>query len=86
METFSFSPTINLIQEGKSLIAVTSFEATNSVSNITNENNSFSIPIPGHWNCKSGEKAITELNKLLELRSQIDIELQVDQVRKKGQF
>ena len=34
METFSFSPPINLVEEGKWLIAVTSFEATNSVFNI----------------------------------------------------
>ena len=34
METFSFSPPINLVEEAKWLIAVTSFEATNSVFNI----------------------------------------------------
>ena len=35
IETFSFSPTINLFEEGKWLLGVTSFEATNSVVNIT---------------------------------------------------
>ena len=40
MENFSFSPPINLFEEGKSLLAVTSFEATNSVFNITDKNNS----------------------------------------------
>ena len=47
MIIFSFSPRINLI-EGKWLLGVTSFECTNSVYNITNENKSFSITIPGH--------------------------------------
>ena len=39
METFSFNIPINLVEEGKCLLGVTSFEATNSVFNITNENN-----------------------------------------------
>ena len=83
-QTFSFNPPLNLIEEGKWLIAVCSLECTNSVFNITNENNSFSIIIPGHWETKSAEKTIDELNKLLELRSQNGIELHVEQVRKKG--
>ena len=62
MQTFSFSP-INLSDEGKWLLAVTSFEATNSVFNTTNENNSFSIITPGHWNSKSTQKTTDELNK-----------------------
>ena len=48
METFSFSPPIMLHEEGKRLLAVSSFECTNSVLNITNENNSLSITLPGH--------------------------------------
>ena len=84
MQTFSFSPPINLIEEGKWLLAVSSFECTNSVFNITDENNSFSIIIPGHYQNKSDEETIDELNKLLELRSQNGIELHVEQVRKKG--
>ena len=83
MQTLSFSPPLNLIEEGKWLLAVTSFEATNSVFNITHENNTFSIIIPGHWNSKSAEKTIDKLNKLLELRSPKDIDLNVEQVRKK---
>ena len=47
-QTFSFNPPINLVDEGKWLLAVSSFECTNSVSNITNENNSFSVIIQGH--------------------------------------
>ena len=80
MQTFSFSPPINLIEEGKWLLALSSFECTNTEFNITNENNSFSITIPGHWESKSAEKTI-ELNKLLELRS---LELHVKEVRKRG--
>ena len=60
---------------------MTLFECTNSVFNITNENNSFSITIPGHWQTKSVEKPIYELIKLLGLRS---LELHVKEVRKRG--
>ena len=48
MQTFSFNQSINLFEEGKWLLGVTSLGCTNSVFNITNENNSFSIIIPGH--------------------------------------
>ena len=41
MQTFSFNPSINLVEEGKWSLAVTSFECKNSVFNIINENNSF---------------------------------------------
>ena len=80
-QTFSFYPPINLIEEGKWLLAVSSFECTNSVFNITNENNSFSIIIPGHYQNKSDEKMINDLNKLLELKS---LELHVEEVKKRG--
>ena len=69
MQTFSFSPPINLVEKGKWLLAVSSFQCTNSVFNKTNDNNGFSITIPGHSESKSAEKTIDELNKLLELRS-----------------
>ena len=84
MQTFSFNPPIKLFEEGKWLLAVSSFECINSVFNLTNENNSFSIIVPGHYETESAEKTIHELNKLLELRSQNGIELHVEQVRKKG--
>ena len=58
MQTFSFNPPINLLEEGRWLIAVSSFECTNSVFNITKENNSFSIIIPGHYETESAEKTI----------------------------
>ena len=81
MQTFSFNPPINLVEEGKWLLAVSSFECTNSVFNITNENNSFSIIIPGHYQNEFAEKTIDELNKLLEIKS---LELHVSEVRKRG--
>ena len=81
MQTFSFNPPINLVEEGKWLLAVSSFECASSVFNITNKNNSFSINKPGHYQNKSDEKTIDELNKLLELRS---LELHVEEVRKRG--
>ena len=80
-QTFSFNPPINLIEEDKWLLAVSSFECTISVFNITDENNSFSILVPGHYETESARKTIDELNKLLELRSQNGIELHVEQVK-----
>ena len=82
MEIFSFSPPINQVEEGKWLLAVTSFEATNSVFNISDEDNSFSITLLGQWNSKTAEKTIDELLNLIELRSQNGIENHVGQVRK----
>ena len=81
MQTFSFNPPMNLFEEGKWLLAVSSFECTNSVFNITNENNSFSIIIPGQYQTESAEKTIDELKKLVELRS---FGLHVKEVRKRG--
>ena len=81
MQSFSFNPPINLVEEGKWLLAVSSFECTNSVYNITNENNSFSIIIPGHYETEFAEETIDKLNKLLELKS---LELHVAQVRERG--
>ena len=80
---FISSPT-KLVEEGKWLLGVTNFERKNSVFDINNENNFFSITIPGHWNSESAEKTIDALNKLLELRSQNGIELDVQQAGKKG--
>ena len=80
-QTFSFNPPINLVEEDKWLLAVSSFECTNSVFNITDENNSFSIIIPGHYQNKTVEKTINNLNKLLELKS---LELHAEEVKKRG--
>ena len=80
-QTFSFNPPINLLEEDKWLLAVSSFECTNSVFNITNENNSFPIIIPAHWETEFAEKIIDEVNRLFELRS---LELRVNEVKKRG--
>ena len=60
------------------------FEATISVSNIYDENNSFSITIPGHWSLKRGAETINELQKLFQLISQNEFELHVEEIRKRG--
>ena len=80
-QTFSFNPPINLVEESKWLMAVSLFDCTNSVFNISNENNSFSIIIPGHYENKSDEKTIDNLNNLLELKS---LKLHVEEVKKRG--
>ena len=86
MQTFSFNPPINFVEEGKWLPTVSSFECTNFVFTITHENNSFFISTPGQWKCEDSEEPINELNESLELSSQIGIELHVEQVREKGLF
>ena len=80
-QTFSFSPPINLIDEDKWLLAVSSFEFTNSVFNITDDNNSFSIIIPVHWEREFANKIIDELNRLLNLKT---LDLHVNEVRHRG--
>ena len=77
MEIFSFNPPINFVEECKWLIAVTSFEATNSVFIITNEKYSISISIPGLWSSEDSEELIHKLYKLFELKSANDIEIHV---------
>ena len=84
MQSFSFNPPINLVEEGKWLLAVSSFECTNSVFNTTDKNNTFSINIPGHWSSESEEKSFERLNMLLEERSRNDIELHVKEVKLRG--
>ena len=80
-QTFSFNPPIKLFEEGKCLLGVTSFDCANSVFNLYDGKNSFSIIIPGHWENKPAKKTSDELNKLLEIRS---LELHVNEVRKRG--
>ena len=82
LKTFSFNPPINLVEEGKWLLAITSFEATNSVFNITDENNSFSIITPGHWSSQNSEEIVDELNNLLDLRPKNDLDLHIEEVNK----
>ena len=66
------------------VIAVTNFEAMNSVFNITDKNTSFSISLPSYWTPLGGEELINKLKKLLELRSQNDIELHGEEFEKRG--
>ena len=80
-KTFSFNPSLNLLEEGKWLLGVSLFDCTNSVFHITNEKISFSIITPGHYQNKSDEETIAYLNKLIELKS---LESHVEVVRIKG--
>ena len=79
-QTFSFTPPISLIEEDKWLLAVSSFECTNSVFNITDDNNSFSIIMPAHWETEFAEKIIDEVNGLLNLKT---LDLNVNEIRKR---
>ena len=85
MEPFSISPSINVSEEGKWLLAVTSFEATHSVFNITDEKNSFSINVSGCLRIPTflEDGIFDKLNNLPKLRPQNDIELHVREVRKR---
>ena len=60
---------------------MSSFECTYSVFNITNENNSFSTTIPGHWRDSIEEQIVNRLNKALEVRT---LESHVEAVRTRG--
>ena len=77
-KTFSFNPPRDLVEEDKCLLAINLFGCTNSVFNTTDQNNSFSINIPGHSETKSAEKTIDELMKLLELDS-VELHLKEDE-------
>ena len=80
-QTFSINPPINLFEKGKGLLAVSLFDCTNSVFNITDENDSFSINIPDHWETEFDRKRFAKIDELIELRS---LELHVEEVRKRG--
>ena len=84
MQSFPFNPPVNFSEEGKWLLAVTSFEPTNPLFNISKENNSFSISILFYWkilNYLEGD-IVDKLNNLLKLKSQNDIEEHVQEVRR----
>ena len=59
-----FSPPITLVEESKWFLEVTSFEATKSVFEITDKNNSFPISSPGLGNSEVDEELINKLDKL----------------------
>ena len=65
---------------------MSSFEGKNSVFNIINENNSFSISIPGQLRILNllEDNFIDELKNLLKLKSVSDNNLHVEEVRKRG--
>ena len=77
---------MNLVEEGKWLLAVTSFEAENSVFNITDKNNSYSFSIPGRRRIPDylPERIFDKLKDLLKLRSQNDIELHDEEIKQRG--
>ena len=58
LQTFSFNSPINLVEESKWLLGLSSLECKNSVFNISNENNSFSIIIAGHYQTEFVEKIL----------------------------
>ena len=82
-QTFSFNPPINLFEEGRWLLGLSSLDCTNSVFNITDENISFSINIPGHWETEFDRKIFAKIGELRELRS-LSLELNVKENRKRG--
>ena len=82
-KTFYFSPPINLSEEGKWLLTVTSFKTTNFVFTISDKNNSFSNTTSGHWSSQDGDELINELDNLLKLTSENDFELHLKQVEKR---
>ena len=51
---------------------------------ITDEDEKFSITNPGYWSSRGGEETIHKLRNLLELRSQNDIELHKQEIRKRA--
>ena len=67
MGNFSFNRTINLSEEGKRLLAVTVFEATNSIFSITDEKKRFPIFTTGDWIPEGSEGLNNKLGKLLDL-------------------
>ena len=76
LDIFSFNPPINFFEERKLYLAVRSFEATKSVFNIIDENNSFSLSTLDHCSSREGDDLINRLQKRLEMSHQNDIELQ----------
>ena len=86
MQTFSFYPPIDLIQEGKWFLAVSSFECRNFVFKITNENNGLSVSISGRWKIPNflEDGVIFKLKEVLEHREKNDVQLHVKDVRKRG--
>ena len=81
---FSFGPPIKFVEEGKLLLPATFFQATNSGFVIADENNSFAIITPGHWSAQNAEETNNKRNNLLDLRSEKDLDLHINEVNKRG--
>ena len=62
------------------ILEVSSFECASSAFNIIDENSSFSISTPSHWNSEDSEDLINKFDKILELRSENDKELHIREV------
>ena len=84
-ETFSFSPPIILVEEGKRLLGVSSFEATNSLVNVTNENKSFSISSTSHWIREIAQQTIDNFKEQSEPNKR-DLKLHIAEVIVKVQM
>ena len=86
MESFPFIPPTNSVEEGKCLLGVIFSEATNFVLNITDENKSFLISIPGRWRFHSylEDGILDKIEDSLKLRSENDFKLNDEKVRKRG--
>ena len=86
METFSFSPPVNLSEGEKWPIALNSFETTHFVFNITNENKILKSSIPCYRRSPNYlEDWFTDrLKNLLKLKFQKDFDLLVREVSKRG--
>ena len=83
-ENFSLNPPINLFEEGKWLVAVTSFKTTNSVYMINDGKNTISIGTPGYCGIPNYllDGIIDKLKKLLEVGSKNATELHFKEVQK----
>ena len=84
METFSCNPPINLAEDEKWLLAVTSFETINSVFISTKENQIFFKIVPGFRNSRGGSETINDLQDISRLRTQNDIELHMEDAKKES--
>ena len=84
MQRFLFNPPINFYEEKNWLLTVTSFEEINSDFNVTDENNQFSVITLGYYSSRRSEDTTNRLQNLIELRRQNEIELNVNEVEKRG--
>ena len=74
MITFSISPPIPLVEEGKWVMAVTSSGAIVFVFNMKNENNILSFSILSYWFTRGDQRTIIRMKESLVLRDENDIE------------